>query len=147
MPQKYVVPQFIDVEDKILGPISVRQFIVLIIGTGLIFAAYRFADFSLFILEAFFIVVLTLAFAFLRVNGRPFQFFLINFLQTLKRPKLRIWLQESSRISTQMPKISRKHKEAPLEKLSLSSSRLAELALVVDTGGAYKQDEPSSLSS
>jgi hypothetical protein len=29
--QQFVVPQFIDVEDKIIGPISVRQFLTLMV--------------------------------------------------------------------------------------------------------------------
>ncbi|KKS92044.1 MAG: hypothetical protein UV69_C0039G0006, partial [Parcubacteria group bacterium GW2011_GWE2_43_12] len=30
--QQFVVPQFIDVEDKIIGPITVRQFIIIMVG-------------------------------------------------------------------------------------------------------------------
>jgi hypothetical protein len=138
---QFVVPQFIDVEDKILGPISVRQFVILIIGTGLVFGVYRFADFSLFLFEAVIIVTLTMAFAFLRVNGRPFHFFILNFFQTLKRPKLRIWKQEVSHADLRLPKVTRPVQRAKAEKSPLSMSRLAELTLVVDTGGAYKQED------
>jgi len=138
---QFVVPQFIDVEDKILGPISVRQFVILLIGTGLIFAAYRFADFSLFLFEAITIVTLTMAFAFLRVNGRPFHFFILNFVQTLKRPKLRIWKQEVAKSDLRLPKVAQASKTTKTQKPPISMSRLAELTLVVDTGGAYKQDE------
>ncbi|MFH1171383.1 MAG: PrgI family protein [bacterium] len=138
---QFVVPQFIDVEDKILGPISVRQFIILIVGTGLIFAAYRFADFALFLVEAIFLATATMAFAFLRVNGRPFHFFLLNFIQTLKRPRLRIWKQELLKSALQIPKVTRPAKQAMVSKPPISNSRLAELTLVVDTGGAYKQEE------
>ena len=53
MDQRFIVPQFIDAEDKILGPITVRQFIIMIVGGLLIFAAYKLADFGLFLLEAF----------------------------------------------------------------------------------------------
>jgi hypothetical protein len=138
---QFVVPQFIDVEDKIIGPISVRQFVYLIIGTGLLFAAYRFADFSLFLIEAIIIVSLTMAFAFLKVNGRPFHFFLVNFLQTLRRPKLRVWRQEEPHYNLHVQKAS-PHAAAPVaKKPPLNASRLTELALVVDTGGVYKQEE------
>ena len=37
MPEKFVVPQFIDNEDKILGPITVRQFLILLVATFVIF--------------------------------------------------------------------------------------------------------------
>lgn len=137
---QFVVPQFIDVEDKIIGPLSVRQFIYLIVGTGLLFAAYRFADFGLFIFEAFFIVVFTMGFAFIRVNGRPFQSFLVNLFQTFRKPRLRIWKMEHERIATSVPTITDTAAKVP-EKVPLTASRLNELSLIVDTGGAFKQED------
>ena len=47
--QQFTVPQFIDVEDKILGPISVRQFLIMLGGGLFAFVAYKVADFALFI--------------------------------------------------------------------------------------------------
>lgn len=140
---QFVVPQFIDVEDKILGPLSVRQFIIIIIGTGLIFAAYRFADFSLFLVEAITLGVLTMAFAFLRVNGRPFHLFVLNFSQTLRKPKLRIWRRVISKEELSLPKVLAPPKQQLMAKTLPSQSRLSELALIVDTGGVYKQEDYS----
>lgn len=141
---QFVVPQFIDVEDKILGPLSVRQFIILIVGTGLLFIAFRFADLSLFIIEATVIVISIMGFAFIRVNGRPFHFFLINFLQTLRKPKLRIWRREVTREDLRLPRVTAPPKQQIKMKPALTASRLAELSLVVDTGGAYKQEDYDS---
>ncbi len=138
---QFVVPQFIDVEDKILGPLSVRQFIIMIIGTGLIFAAYRFADFALFLFETIVILVLTMAFAFLRVNGRPFHLFLLNFIQTLRKPKLRVWRRVISKEELRLPRVAPPPKHAIKQKAPLTRSRLAELSLTVDTGGVYKQED------
>ena len=42
--QMFTVPQFIDVEDKIIGPITTRQFIICLVGLGLlVLAAYLLA--------------------------------------------------------------------------------------------------------
>ncbi len=138
---QFVVPQFIDVEDKILGPLSVRQFIILIAASGLLFLSFRFADISLFILEAFVITVLTIAFAFIRVNGRPFHHFLINLIQMVQRPRLRIWRHDVSREDLRLPKVAPPARQVLTHKPPLTASRLAELSLVVDTGGVYKQEE------
>lgn len=138
---QFVVPQFIDVEDKILGPLSVRQFIILIVGTGMLFVAYRFADLSLFIIEAFVIVICVMGFAFIKVNGRPFHYFLTNFLQTLRRPRLRIWHRDVTRDDLRLPRAVPPPKQRVKAKPPLTASRLAELSLVVDTGGAYKQED------
>ena len=48
--EQFTVPQFIDVEDKVIGPITVRQFIILLFGGGFIFIAYRLSDFVLFLI-------------------------------------------------------------------------------------------------
>src|SRR5665213_385775 len=70
---QYQVPQFIDVEDKIFGPFTFKQFIYMVGGVGLSYIIYRFTP-SLIISTVPIILVLTLsaALAFYRVNNRPF---------------------------------------------------------------------------
>src|SRR3990167_10294011 len=89
--QQFVVPQFIDIEDKIIGPITTRQFIILIVMGFFIFLSYRLSDFSLFVVLTVILVMVGGSLAFWRVNGRPFHFFLLNLIQTLRRPHLRVW--------------------------------------------------------
>jgi len=78
--QQFVVPQFIDVEDKIIGPLTVRQFIIIIAGGFMLFLEFRLADFGLFILEGLVTIFIVALFAFFKVNGMPFHFFLVNFM-------------------------------------------------------------------
>jgi len=141
MNNRFIVPQFIDAEDKILGPITVRQFILVIIGGLFIFAAYKLADFTLFLLEAFIILVLTLAFAFVKVNGAPFHLFFANFLNTLVKAKVRIWKKENVMIQ----EFKSKNEDLPVdyvrEKKMIPSRKLSELSLVIDTGGVYKGEK------
>lgn len=139
---QFVVPQFIDVEDKILGPFSVRQFIIMIAGTGLIFAAYKILDLTLFIIAAFFLAVATFALAFLRVNGRPFHQFLLNLWQTMRKPKMRIWRKSVSKDDLALPVTAPLPQQNVGKKSPLTASRLAQLSLIVDTGGVYHDEEP-----
>ena len=81
-----VVPQFLDVEDKIIGPITVRQFIEMLVAGLLIFIFYKVFDFSLFLVASLAVGGATLVVAFVRVNGQPFHYFLLNFLTTIKNP-------------------------------------------------------------
>src|SRR3989344_2105148 len=92
--QKYIVPQFIDVENKIMGPITVRQFATVAVGGVLVFAAYKLADFSLFLILTAIIIAVTAVVAFLKFNGLPFHIFLLNVVGTYKKPMLRVWLKE-----------------------------------------------------
>lgn len=140
MSMRFAVPQFIDVEDKIIGPISVRQFITILIGAGLVFVAYKLLSFFSFIPVGFVLFVVIGMFAFGRVNGQPFHLFLLSLIQTLKSPKLKAWskiyIHESPSAKKEDKSIAKVLSKAPL-----SSSRLTQLGLIVDTGGAFKPDE------
>jgi len=121
--------------------VTVRQFIIVIVGGLFIFAAYKLADFTLFLLETFIIAVVTLAFAFVKVNGAPFHLFFANFLNTLVKAKIRVWKKEN--IITQELKSKDEDKALTYvrEKRLLPSRKLAELSLVIDTGGVYKGEK------
>ncbi len=138
--EQFVVPQFIDVEDKVIGPITVRQFIIILVGAGLIFIAYKLSDFALFVVEFLFIAGITFGIAFIRVNGRPVHYFLLNLIQTWRRPRVRVWYRHYTASEL---RVLGKEKVAslPVEiktKNSARASRLAELSLIVDTGGVYQ---------
>lgn len=140
--QQFVVPQFIDVEDKIIGPITVRQFIVMLVAGFMLFLEFKFADFGLFILEALVTVFLTALFAFMKVNGMPFHFFLSNFFATFFTPKVRVWQKpvELTDVAPSRGRATAAVPEAHHAKPYVPSSRLQELSLVVDTGGAYQPE-------
>src|SRR4030042_3733526 len=89
--QQFVVPQFIDVEDKIFGPITARQFVILLVATLIIFVTYKLSDITLFIFLTLIIGGLALVFAFVKVNGQAFHYVILSMIQTLRRPSLRIW--------------------------------------------------------
>lgn len=142
MHERFIVPQFIDAEDKIFGPITVRQFIIVIVGALFIFAAYKLSDFGLFIFQTFIIVVLTLLFAFVKFNGAPFHVFFGNFLNTFTKPKLRVWLKEYIMIAEFKSKTEEQAVVYIKPKPLSSSGKLSELSLIIDTGGVYKGERP-----
>ena len=142
MSMRYSVPQFIDVEDKIIGPISVRQFVTILVGAGLIFIAFKLLSFIIFLGVGTFIFALTGTVAFSKINGRPFHYFLLVIVQTLKRPRMKVWTKEDMYAPAGKDKKKKKGDEIlPHPKISLSRSRLTQLGLMVDTGGAYQADE------
>lgn len=142
--QQFVVPQFIDVEDKIIGPITTRQFIILLVGAIIIGIFYKVFDFTLFIVSGLAMLAIAGTFAFLKINGRPFHYFILNLFQTFKRPKLRIWYFIAKEIDYKIEdeNFAPAPKTAP-EK-HYTASRLAELSLVVDTQGAYRGESETS---
>jgi hypothetical protein len=143
MIEKFVVPQFIDVEDKIIGPITTRQFIILLVDLFIIFLAYRLLEAFLFIPIAVIMVAGGGVLAFVRVNGMPFHFFLLNIIQTLKKPGLRVWDKRLSdaELREYIKKEEVKPTPVPPKKEPLTTSRLSELSLIVNTGGLYKPED------
>ncbi len=140
MQQQFIVPQFIEVEDKIFGPITVRQFLIILCGSLLEFLAYRFADFQLFVVLTALIGGATLLFAFVRINGQTFHYFLLNLFQTLRKPSVRIWRKfytksELKYILTQ----GIAEVVVPEAKKITKPQRMHDLSLVVNTGGYYKE--------
>lgn len=140
--QQFVVPQFIDVEDKIIGPITTRQFLIILTGGLLLFIEYKLINgMGLFILGALITSLFTGAFAFLKVNGMPLHFFFINILQWFQRPKLRLWSKDYA--PTKIKEVSESLPVTVLgrKRVGLTRSRLSELTLIIDTGGAYQGEE------
>jgi len=137
---RFIVPQFIDIEPKIMGPVSLRQFLILLATGGLIFVCYKLADFTLFVIEAVVLFALGGTFAFLKVNGQPVHYFLLNFLQSAKKPKLRVWNKEGQKVKEVILPEKAKEKEEEIIRPPLSSKRLSEISLIVDTGGAYREE-------
>lgn len=139
--QKFVVPQFIDVESKIFGPITTRQFVIIVGGLLFGFIAYKLSDLTLFILEAIIIGIVIVAFAFVKVNAAPFHIFLLNYIKTVKSAKIRIWKRQPY-VKTVAKGDGQKQVTIKVEtKRRLSGTRLSELSLIIDTGGAYRGED------
>jgi hypothetical protein len=144
MSNQFVVPQFLDVEPRIIGPITVRQFLIGVAVILIEFTIYRLF-LNLFWILALGIPVLVLGglFAFAKVNGQAFHFIVLNIIQTMRRPARRVWDKTLSDADLRflMQKPPEETPPPKLVKPALESSRLQELALVVNTGGVYQGED------
>lgn len=71
----------------------------------------------------------------------PFHFFVLNFVQTGKRAQLRVWNNENI-VVNEIEDVTAPVKEVAIAQPKIiNSSRLTELALIVDTKGAYKGEQ------
>lgn len=142
--QQFTVPQFIDVEPKIIGPITARQFIILLVAAFLMFIAYKTLDFMGFVIASVLIFGVFGTVAFLKVNGRPFHYFVLNFVQTIKKPSLRVWNHKSSTIEKKEEK-DFKYENIVTRQKYLDKTKLAKISLVVDTKGKYKGEDSDNI--
>lgn len=142
--QQFVVPQFIDVEDKIFGPITVRQFLILLASGLLVFLAFKYADFALFITTLVVVGGGSLIVAFVKINGQTFHYFVLNLLQTVRRPGLRVWRKNYDKDELNYLRLLEPPviEEKEVRKAA-RSEHIRDLALIVNTGGFYQpEDEP-----
>lgn len=135
---QFLVPQFIDVETKIIGPISARQFVIMLITAGLLFLYFKLFKLIIFFPSAFITATMGGVLAFGKVNGQTMHYFLLNAIGTLKRPSLKLWgrgryIPVEHEVEAVAKVITKKE--------NLTESRLASMSLMVDTGGAYVSDE------
>src|SRR3989338_721380 len=88
---RFQIPQFIDVEDKIFGPFTLKQFIYIAGGASVATVAALFLGPFLGLLVSSPIIVLALALAFYKVKNRPFIFVLESAFKYMTKDKLYIW--------------------------------------------------------
>lgn len=145
MPDKFIVPQFIDNEDKILGPITVRQFVLTLVGAFAIFLEFKLLALPYFILAAIITGGIVGTFGFMKVNGQPFHIFFLNFLQTIIRPAVRVWDKNPTdaelRLFIAPQTIPETDTGKGTRKERPGSTRLRDLSLTVNTGGVYVPEE------
>lgn len=116
---QFQVPQFIDIEDKLFGPLTFKQFAYLVGGAGMIFIVYKILPFFFAIILIIPIAILALALAFYKINGKPFVFYMQAAINYTMNSKLYVWKQRLAKpevinkqnaipqITSVVPKVSR----------------------------------------
>ena len=129
---QYQTPQFIDVEDKIFGPLTAKQFFYLLGGAAGVFIIYVFFQLWVVILLGLPIGGFALSLAFLKINGIPFPKVLANYLSHTSEQKVFIWQRGAPSGNKPVPKNIgtglEEHGAAP----KLTESKLQELAWSLD---------------
>ena len=88
---RFTVPQFIEHEAKIVGPLTFRQIIFLGIAGVICFIFYFSAPFSVFLITCVVLGGGAAALAFLKIGNRSLPLILANFLKFSVTPKMYIW--------------------------------------------------------
>jgi len=88
---RFEVPQFIDIEDKIFGPLTWRQFVYLGGGLGMAVILFLIAPFVIFVIVGLPIALLAGALAFYPINNRPFSYFLEAVYNYFTNDRLYLW--------------------------------------------------------
>ena len=134
---QFQVPQFIEVEDKIFGPLTFKQFVYVAGGLGACYLFWKILP--VFISAPLIVMTLALAavLAFFKFNGRPFITGLEHGFYFLLRSKLYLWRNDESgrdRVATkkQILESAQARDKSLVHVPSLSDSKLHDLAWSLD---------------
>jgi len=97
---RFQVPQFIDIEDKIFGPFTFHQFAFLIGGGAMVFAIYKILPIWIGIFLMLPMAGLTICLVFVKINNKPFIYYLEASFNYLLSNKLYVWKQRLVKKST-----------------------------------------------
>jgi carbon starvation protein CstA len=137
---RFSVPQFIDVEDKIFGPLTLKQGIYLVGSAGAAYFIFSFFGMWGLLLVGIPLVLLAVLLAFIKVNNRPFVVVAsAAFFYALKK-KLYLWKKTPKKTSTQTTLSASQQSSAQPMPQELTQSRLRALAFSLDTEEGYQAE-------
>lgn len=131
---RFQVPQFIEVEDKIFGPLTLKQFIYLAGGGGLSFVVYVFlGSVTLSIVPIILIMAISGALAFYKINNKPFVTVVEAAFKYYLGSKLYIWRKaDKQKPQTTAAEVKDAKNYASIMVPKISDSKLKDLSWSLD---------------
>ena len=128
---QFQVPQFLDVEDKIVGPFTLKQFLYLIGSVGLAYMTWRYITFlGIQYLLALGWVALGGSLAFYRPNKKPLVYMIESAFNFIKSDRRFIWRRRKQ-----------EKMETHLDLGNFQSTTIGVGALPVSTSGQSKLND------
>jgi hypothetical protein len=132
---RFKVPKDVDIEDRIVGPLTLKQLGWLGGGMVICIVLYKTADFQLFVVLAVLVVGLSTAFAFVRPYNQSLIAFCGSVMLFLTKPKQYLWKRIG--VNFVRDKSSKKKDQGllPLTKKGLPQDKIEQLAGTLDSSG------------
>ena len=135
---RFTVPQFIEHEAKIVGPLTFKQFIFIGMASAIAFLLYFSVPFSIFLTASIILVGGAAALAFLKIGGRSLPIILANILKFTASPKIYLWKKKEEAVeiykkSEQPAPASATEEEEELPLKIAEKSQLKKLRTKIET--------------
>jgi hypothetical protein len=92
---QFQVPQFIETEDKVVGPFTIRQFLFIGGAAGLSFLLFFMVKTAIWAVITIFLAGFSFALAFVKVNGQPLIKVILSALHFYWQPQRYVWQPEN----------------------------------------------------
>lgn len=138
---QFQVPQFIETEDKIIGPLTLKQFLYLAAAAAVSFLSFFVLKTFLWVIVTAIVGIIAAAFAFIKYNGRPLVTIVFSAFKFMWNPKKYLWQREEKKIKTPEMEI---HKAAPIGKQKMQIRiPLKDLWLKLTTSSQTEPKQPA----
>jgi hypothetical protein len=132
---QYQVPQFIETEDTIVGPFTMRQFIYVAVAGGFSFMLYFTVQTWLWVILSIFLVSGALAFSLVKIGGRPLTHVAISAFNFFWKPQTYTWQPERPEL---------RKNEANMEKLAAPGISLEKIISGLALKNVWQQVQTGS---
>lgn len=129
------VPQFIDVEDKIAGPLTWKQLGWMMAMGGIVLTLLGILGTGVGIVISIPVVLLFLALAFYKPNGFPMTAFIGQAFMFMFRPKMAVWERPTPMMTSVKPAAPKEVVEEVSTSKTMTPDKLKELARLIDSQG------------
>jgi len=129
---QFKVPQFLEIEDKIFGPFTFKEFAYLAGGAGICYILFKLLGIWLGAIPILAVAGISAALTFYRPNGKPFINMVEAGLKFAMQDKLYIWKRRKNTITNEQLRITNEGKPIINDEKRLSRSKLRDLAWSLD---------------
>ncbi len=91
---QFQVPQFIESEDKVIGPLTIRQFIYIGVAGGVCAVLYFMLATWLWMIITLIVMGFSVALAFVKIDGRPLINIVLSAIGFYWNPQTYLWQSE-----------------------------------------------------
>lgn len=108
---QFQVPQFVEVEDKVVGPLTLKQFLYIGSAVGVSMLLFFVVKLWLWFILSIFIIAGAAALSFIKINGQPLIKIALSALWFYWRPQAYVWQQEKEGKGMKIEGMPEKEKE------------------------------------
>src|SRR3990167_6129525 len=128
---QFKVPQFLDIEDKIFGPFTFREFVYLTGGGGMCFVLYKLLGLLWGAIPILIVGGFAALLIFYKPNNKPFINMVESGIKYISQSKLYIWKRRKNKTG-ETNKVENKNIEIQNYEAKLNGNKLRDLAWSLD---------------
>jgi len=125
---QFEVPQFIELESKIVGPLTLKQFAFIAAPVMVSFFLFFTLNTIIWVMLTVILVVAGAAFAFIKISSRPLYTLAFLSVKFFWQPKMFLWKRPIVKETIVIPEIKRQTVETKRSALSIAASGLTQVS-------------------